>query len=288
MSAPQPNGIPPAHLPPVLPSPDAASATAPSGAWAHRFSDHGRRLLIVEVSVVLALSLGQSGVYALVNLIATATAPGQLSDHRAVMNGSLAPGRENLDLVLQLLAIAFGIAPTVLVGYLLVRSGTQLADVWFAEDRLAGDVVRGAILAAAIGGAGVTIYLVTHALGMDLTVVAEALPNVWWRIPVLVLAALQNALLEEIVVLGYVLPRLAQIGLKPRVAIVLAALLRGSYHLYQGLGGFFGNIAMGLVFGALYLRWRRITPMIVAHTLLDTFAFVGFLLLAGHVSWLPH
>jgi membrane protease YdiL (CAAX protease family) len=247
----------------------------------------GRRLLIVEVCVVLALSLGQSGVYAIVDLVATATAPGRLSDHQAVMNGTLAPGRGNLDLVLQLLAIGFGLAPAALVGYLLIRGGNSLVDFWFVKRRLGGDLVRGTVLAAAIGSAGLAFYLVTHAIGMDLTVVAEALPSVWWRIPVLILAALQNALLEEIVVLGYVVPRLAQIGLKPSLAVALAALLRGSYHLYQGLGGFFGNVAMGLVFGALYLRWRRISPMIVAHTLLDLFAFIGFLLLAGHVSWLP-
>ncbi len=64
-------------------------------------------------------------------------------------------------------------------------------------------------------------------------------------------------------------------------------MLRGSYHLYQGLGGFFGNLAMGLLFGWLYHRWGRITPMVVAHTILDVVAFVGFALLAGHVSWLP-
>ena len=28
-------------------------------------------------------------------------------------------------------------------------------------------------------------------------------------------------------------------------------------------------------------------PLIVAHTLLDVVAFVGYTLLAGHVSWLP-
>jgi hypothetical protein len=44
---------------------------------------------------------------------------------------------------------------------------------------------------------------------------------------------------------------------------------------------------MGLLFGALFLRWRRLAPMIIAHTLIDAVAFVGYALLAGHVSWLP-
>jgi len=44
---------------------------------------------------------------------------------------------------------------------------------------------------------------------------------------------------------------------------------------------------MGLVFGWLYHRWGRVTPLVVAHTLMDTVAFVGYALLAGHVGWLP-
>jgi membrane protease YdiL (CAAX protease family) len=63
--------------------------------------------------------------------------------------------------------------------------------------------------------------------------------------------------------------------------------IRGSYHLYQGAGGFIGNAVMGLIFGVLYRRWGRVTPMIIAHFLIDAVAFVGYALLAGHVSWLP-
>jgi membrane protease YdiL (CAAX protease family) len=44
---------------------------------------------------------------------------------------------------------------------------------------------------------------------------------------------------------------------------------------------------MGLIFGYLYKRWGRVMPMIIAHTLIDTVAFVGYAVLHGHVSWLP-
>ncbi len=64
-------------------------------------------------------------------------------------------------------------------------------------------------------------------------------------------------------------------------------MLRGSYHLYQGFGAFVGNAVMGLVFGILYKRWGRCTPMIVAHTLIDAVTFVGYAALRGKVSWLP-
>lgn len=250
-------------------------------------SSLSRQLLVLEVVLVLALSLGKSGVYALVNLIASWTAPGQLSQQAAVMNASKAPGREWLDLTLQLMGLAFGLVPAALAAYLLIRDGKNLSHIWWDRDRWGSDTVRGMALAAVVGGTGLAFYLATYASGVDLTVVAEDLPHVWWRFPVLILAALQNALLEEIVVLGYVLTRLGDLRMRPGPAVLLAAVLRGSYHLYQGLGGFFGNLAMGLLFGWLYQRWGRITPMVVAHTILDVVAFVGFALLAGHVSWLP-
>ena len=43
---------------------------------------------------------------------------------------------------------------------------------------------------------------------------------------------------------------------------------------------------MGLIFGWLYTRTRRVLPLIVAHTILDVVSFVGYELLAGRVSWL--
>lgn len=253
-----------------------------------------RALLGFKIALVLLLSLGRSAVYAVVNLTAALTAPGRLSAQTATLNNSLAPDRPWLDLTYQLLRIGFAVVPVLLAGYLLVRSGQRLRDVWFrGGGRGPGgwarwsDLGRGAFLAAGVGSAGVVFYLATYALGTNLTVVAQSLPGEWWQVPVLVLAAAENAVLEEFVVLGFVQVRLRQLGFGTGAAIGLAALLRGSYHLYQGLGGFVGNLVMGLLFGWLYHRWGRVTPFVIAHTLLDIGAFVGYAVLAGNVSWLP-
>lgn len=45
----------------------------------------------------------------------------------------------------------------------------------------------------------------------------------------------------------------------------------------------FGNVIMGVAFGMLFFRWKRTDPFI-AHTLLNSVAFIGYALLAGHVS----
>ena len=115
---------------------------------------------------------------------------------------------------------------------------------------------------------------------------ASGLTDHWWTIPVLVLAAAQNAVLEEVVMIGYLFTRLAQLRWRIPAIILTSAVVRGSYHLYQGWGGFAGNLIMGVVFGLIYLRWKRVMPLVVAHTLLDVAAFVGYALLAPHVGWL--
>ncbi len=245
---------------------------------------------MVELVVVLSLSLGRSAVYSVVSLIAAATAPGGLAAQTTTMNRSLAPDRPWLDLTLQLLGIGFGVMPVLLAGYLLVHSGVRLHEVWFGGGRFGSwrDVGYGGALAAAVGSVGLAFYLLMHALGLNLTVAANGLADdVWWRTPVLILSALEQAVLEEFVVLGYVLVRLRQLGFGDAAAIGGAAVLRGSYHLYQGIGGFVGNLVMGLLFGWLYRRWGRVMPFVITHWLLDIGAFVGYAALAGKVDWLP-
>jgi membrane protease YdiL (CAAX protease family) len=101
----------------------------------------------------------------------------------------------------------------------------------------------------------------------------------WWTIPALVLNAIEAGVVEEVIVLGYLVTRLQQLSWPAVAAVAASALLRGSYHLYQGWGGFVGNVAMGALFGFLFLRWgRRTWPFVIAHVLLDLGAGVGFIL----------
>ncbi len=246
-----------------------------------------RRLLVQEVWLVFALSLGASGVTALVRLVGDLTSPSPLASQTASLNGSAAPGRPWLDLSLQVVFLLRGVVPVLLVLYLLARTGERPGTIGLDRTQPRRDAVRGVLLAAVVGGAGLAFYLATFAVGVNLTVQPESLQDVWWRVPVLVLSAFQNGLLEEVLVAGYLLHRLRQLGWSDGKALGVSAVLRGSYHLYQGFGGFAGNLVMGLLFGRLYQRWGRTVPLVVAHTLIDAVAFVGYLALAGHVSWLP-
>lgn len=233
------------------------------------------------------MSLGASALDAFVQFIGSLTSAKPLGKQHAVLNGSLAPGRPTLDLFLQLTSIAITVAPVILVVYLMARSAEPPSVIGLDARRPGQDLLRGAGLAAAVGGCGLGLYLAAYRLGFNLNVVAEGLPAVWWRIPVLVLDAAQNGVLEETIVVGYLLRRLGQLGVRPGWAVACSAVIRGCYHLYQGFGGFLGNGVMGVIFALLYKRWGRVTPLIIAHTLIDAAAFIGYAELHGHVSWLP-
>jgi membrane protease YdiL (CAAX protease family) len=245
-----------------------------------------RWLIQWEIVAVFAVSLGASALNALLSLIGDLLARQPLSGQQAFLVTPLATNQW-LDLALQLASVAEGLAPVLLVLYLLVRSGDAPSTIGLDASQPGRDSTRGAVLAAIIGGAGLAFYIAAFKLGANLNVVPESLPAVWWRIPVLALFAIQNGTLEETLVLGYLLTRLDQLGTKPSRAIAISAVLRGSYHLYQGFGPFIGNAVMGVVFAVLFRRWRRVTPFIVAHSLIDAGAFIGYALLHGHVSWLP-
>ena len=78
--------------------------------------------------------------------------------------------------------------------------------------------------------------------------------------------------------------RLRELRWSAPAIVVASALLRGSYHLYQGWGAFVGNAIMGLVFAEYYRRRRRVMPLVVAHTIMDMVVFVGYALIPA--AWI--
>lgn len=240
------------------------------------------RRLRAELLIVLGLSLGESALYAVVNLIATLTR-GPLSEATATLNQSASP-RPWLDLTYQLMHIGFELVPVALALFLLhpTKVDDESQSGWraigFDTRSPVRNLATGAGLATLIGIPGLGLYFLGRALGVTATVVPAALGTHWWTVPVLILAAAQNAIVEEVIVVGYLFTRLRDLGWRTPAIIVTSALLRGSYHLYQGFGPFVANAVMGVIFGAFYLRTKRVMPLVVAHTLLDVVAFVGYAL----------
>ena len=228
-----------------------------------------------QIVLVLGLGLGQSAVYAIVALIDASTRSRGLAGQTTTLNPQL-NDRQYFDLTYQLLDILFSLAPVLLAAYFVWRAAKpHLGRMGVVRPR-ATDLTWGLGLALVIGIGGIGVYLGARSLGFSVGIDAAGLAPYWWTIPVLLLSALRSGIQEELVVLGFLYDRLGSLGWSRWTIIVSTALVRGSYHLYQGWGGFLGNFVMGLIFGWLYTRLKRVLPFVVAHFVIDAIVFVGY------------
>ncbi|WP_425455984.1 CPBP family intramembrane glutamic endopeptidase [Arthrobacter echini] len=242
-----------------------------------------KRLVTAEVLIVLGLSLGQSGVYSVVRLIEKLSR-GPLSGQTTTLNPVLNES-PYLDLTYQLLGIGFALVPVALVLLLLSGQSTSaLRRLGLTFDGPLRTIGFGVGLAAIIGVGTLGVYAGGRALGITTALVPAALDDYWWTIPVLVLSAVRHAVLEEVIVVGYLFIRLRQLGWSTPLIILTSSVLRGSYHLYQGIGPFIGNVLMGVLFAYFYTRTRRVMPLVIAHALIDITGFVGFALIGPAIG----
>lgn len=254
------------------------SATVGSG---NATDSRTRGRYIWEICLVLAVSVGQSALYSLLSLVRRLLAAVPLSQQQTQLNPSQSE-QAVWDVVYQLLDILFSLALVGLVLYLLWDAGVSpFRRIGLDLTRFGRDLGLGLLIAAGIGIPGLALYAIGRATGLTVAVVASPLDAAWYTVPILVLSAVRAGLLEEVVMIGYLFTRLRQLGWGPWAIILTAAALRGAYHAYQGIGPIVGNFAMGVVFGWAYKRWGRVMPLVVAHTVLDVVAFVGYPLAAS-------
>ncbi len=99
--------------------------------------------------------------------------------------------------------------------------------------------------------------------------------------------SLSAGICEELIFRGYLLQQLIAWTRRPALSIVLAALLFGSVHLYEGLGAILPLAALAIVYGFVAQRLQGdLRAVIVAHTLQDF--LVGFFGLARPVLERTH
>ncbi len=245
-----------------------------------------RRLVTLEILVVLTVTLGLSALRSALNLIDALLAPVPLAEQQVALN---APAAQIglADLALQLTRVLQLVGWGALGAYLLIRAGFAMRAVGLDGKQPGRDALGAAGLAALIGIPGLGLYFTARAIGVSLTIAPSTLDEAWWQLPVLIASAFANSWAEEVVMVAYLMTRLRQLGWSANGSLLAQALLRGAYHLYQGLGGFVGNIVMGLVFGRVWQRTNRLWMLVGAHALIDVVAFTGYALLAGRVAWLP-
>lgn len=242
-----------------------------------------RRAIGAELTIVVVLTFGMSAASSILSLIEAQVRAGGIGRTTVALNAS-ASSVDWIDLARQLLSATRLFAIAGLAIYLLYRSGVRLTRVGVTRFPSGRDAAWGVALAAVIGLPGLGLYVVARELGLNAQVLPSDLTETWWRLPMLVISAIGNAAAEEFLVVAYLITRLRQLGWGEGRSLLASALLRGSYHLYQGFGGGVGNVAMGLVYGRFHQLTSRTWPLVVGHALIDTVAFVGWALLRDQLG----
>lgn len=241
-----------------------------------------RPRLRAEILIVLGLTLGKSAVYAIMRLIERYYDERPIGQQSTTLNPSLSQINW-FDLIYQVLAIVFALVPVALAIYLLgVGGASAMRRLGLTRTDAEGnrlpwwrDLAFGAGLAALIGLPGLGVYAIGRAIGQSVRINTSGLPDLWWAAVILLASAAVAGLVEEIIVVGYLVTRLQQLKWSIPAIIAASALLRGAYHLYQGWPMALGNVAMGVVFALFYLKTGRVGPLIIAHWLLDAVSFIG-------------
>ena len=241
------------------------------------------KILKFEIALVLALSLGQSAIYSILSFADKATrAP--LREQTTSLNNPLST-REFFDFSYQLLDIVFALVPVLLALYLMKRStGRGVREIGFDLRAPGKDSLMGAGLFLAMGLGTLGVYAAGRALGITTAISAANLGDYWWSVPVLLLSAVRHAVLEEVLMLGFLFSYARKLRLGLWTTIISSAVIRGSYHLYQGAGPMIGNMLMGVVFGWAYHKYGRVMPLVIAHFMLDAIGFVGYALIGPAIG----
>lgn len=221
---------------------------------------------MIELVIVLALFPLPSTVAAVQILVGSLLGEASVSRLPSVF-----PGHTGAAFPFLLVEVLLPLAAAFLVLYLLRYSGFDEGtrsiglsrDLWRSDAALVMPVF---LLAFAIPEIGISNLL--RAAGV------KAISPGLGRYPtyyviILVALGLVSAFAEEVVVLGYLVRRLEQLGCRPVTVVAIAAAVRCSYHLYYGWGAL-TILGWAVVSVVLYRRWRRLAPFIIVHALWDT------------------
>lgn len=240
----------------------------------------------LELTLVYGLTLGASAIYSTLSLLRKLVSEAGIAGSRVTLNQSSSP-LPWLDLAYQLTGFALALVPVALVIYLVsLNPGKPWPQLGLFRRGLGGDIALGLGFAAAVGIPGIALYLLGRQFGLAAQIDPNGLYKYWWTIPVLMLAAIKASLVEEFIAVAFSRLRMRALGWTPLTFVIASALLRASYHSYQGYIGFLGNLLMGLAFAWYYQRFGRLTPLLIAHAAMDISVFVAgpwFLSMVGYL-----
>lgn len=192
-----------------------------------------------------------------------------------------------------LLVVLVDLATLGLLAWLLRREGETLRGLFdlgrsaVNRSRLGRDVLYGLGLAVPLAvvfqlASFASVAAVVAVIGGTSQPAMVPRPT-WVGVSVVLVSAATIAFAEEGLYRGYALPRIEAATGSPWVAVVATSAAFGLQHALLPvadpqwmLARVLGTFIVGLFLGALYVRWRRLLPLVVAHWAIDV-AFLGLL-----------
>ncbi len=180
-------------------------------------------------------------------------------------------GHPVTNLVLGILDYLAVMALVPLALLLLARTGQSPSALGLAAPGLFSDVFPGLGLAAAAFVSEIVILIplapvIAHHQSLISKVPVGHVPSYYvvWGLAISAITAVT----EEVLMNGYLITRLDQLGWSPAASATLAIVLRTSYHVYYGLG-FLLTIPFSFFVTRSFQKHGRLMRPIVAHFLFD-------------------
>lgn len=260
----------PVPAPPAAATFDSAKARLTRrGIAAPVVTDRRLRLILGwETLVVLAVFPLPAVIAALIDL-ARHVSSGEL----VIPQPLLVPNETALSVALGIALACSGAAGAGVVLYLLFRSGEGPGAIGLGGGRLRMDLALVMIvwLCAQLVPQGIGVGLVR---AWSVPTFQDPSPRDLPLMAVGIAMAVTAGVVEEIVVLGYLVRRLEQRGWAMPVIVVVAVAVRVSYHLYYG-PGVLPIVLWATASAMLYLKLRRLLPFIICHIVWDVVVTIG-------------
>jgi membrane protease YdiL (CAAX protease family) len=230
-----------------------------------QFQEPTRRSLTWETTFVMVAFLLPAVVAAVVAFAQHVSGVGAVTRFPVLVQNPL----ENMILDIAAYLPVAAMAPLAL--FLLSRTGQGPRVLGLELPGLRSDVVPAIGIAAASYGAELAVLIPLAPIlaaneRLNSTAPIGSVPD-YYVILGLTMAAI-TAVAEEVLMNGYLMTRLSQLGWSPRAALVLGLVLRTSYHVYYGLG-FIATVPVAYFLTRSFQKHGRLTRPIVAHFLFD-------------------
>jgi membrane protease YdiL (CAAX protease family) len=243
-----------------------ASPYGPSSTAVVQLEPTTRKTLVWETRFVMLAFLLPAVMGAVVALAQHINGVGPVTRFPVLLQGNPVG-----NLIIGILAYLPVAATVPLALHLLVRTGQPPRTLGLARPTLRLDVWPAlGLMGASFGSEIVLILILTPLLNSHPSLLSKtAVGNVpaYYVVYGIAISA-TTAVAEEVLVNGYLLVRLEQLGWSPQRALLLSLILRTSYHVYYGIGFIF-TIPFGYFVTRSFHKMPRQMRPIVAHFLFD-------------------